>query len=743
MKGLNKIFGWLLLLPAVLPLIYIDGILYPYVAPKTLLLRAFSLIAGAIFVFLVFSGERCYWERLRSKIAWIPGALLAVAFLTSALGKDFYRSFWSTFERGDGLLTLASVVLFFYLILLYADRKFLTNLFKITALVGTLAASYAFFQWIQSSTGIDLPLIEEPRGRFGGTFGNAAFLAGYLGMTLFSALAYASQSEKWRRTAYGSAVLQGFVIFLTATRGAMLALIIVGIIALIYIAKSGLGRWRGVARWALTAAVFLAVLFFFFKAQIAKIPFEPVSRLASISLEDSGVSNRLFVWKNLLGEGLKSPLTGYGAEHIEFLFNRVYVPGAVAEEWFDRSHNSFLDYFLQYGIAGLLLYAILIFFLGFIGWKLWRAGEGLGIYFAAAAVVYAVNNFFVFDTAMSLWLLFVFFAAALVYSSRSEPSSAFSFPKSRIVGACLPVGRVILGIAILYMIIPVSINPYRANALLAKGYVSHISDAKSAVALMEQGLALGTYANLEYGYQVYVMYTERQVNMLEGEERLTAYRYTEKTLSDNLKRFSYDARTAIYLAHVIDLAPPEAVRDEALLKNALLRAIELSPKRIQPYYLLANMSIRKGDLAVSKEEKARFYEEAVAVLSIYAGDAPKDAEPRFIIANLYVLAGNSAKAAEWAEKGRVLYEENGGGLNSARRAAMYYIGTEEWPKALRFMEDVVNKEPEDLASTYNLAKLYFMTGNRERALQIVKQLMVQKPGLVETDPVFLKAIKLN
>ena len=59
------------------------------------------------------------------------------------------------------------------------------------------------------------------------------------------------------------------------------------------------------------------------------------------------------------------------------------------------------------------------------------------------------------------------------------------------------------------------------------------------------------------------------------------------------------------------------------------------------------------------------------------------------------------------------------------------------------MEDVVNKEPEDLASAYNLAKLYFLTGNRKRALQIVKQLMVQKPGLVETDPVFLKAIGPN
>src|SRR3989344_5219351 len=98
-----KWFPWLLLAPAVLPLIYVDGLLYPYVAPKTLLFRALGIIVLAAFTYLALSGREFYWSRLRQRLAWIPAALLFVAYATSLLGVDFYHSFWSVYDRGDGL----------------------------------------------------------------------------------------------------------------------------------------------------------------------------------------------------------------------------------------------------------------------------------------------------------------------------------------------------------------------------------------------------------------------------------------------------------------------------------------------------------------------------------------------------------------------------------------------------------------------------------------------------------------
>ena len=103
--------------------------LYPFVAPKTLLFRALGIVVLAAFFYLAFSGRELYWGRLRNKLSWIPAALLVVAYAMSLLGVDFYHSFWSVYDRGDGLLTLTTAVVFFYSTLLFVDRNFLPRLF--------------------------------------------------------------------------------------------------------------------------------------------------------------------------------------------------------------------------------------------------------------------------------------------------------------------------------------------------------------------------------------------------------------------------------------------------------------------------------------------------------------------------------------------------------------------------------------------------------------------------------------
>jgi len=90
---ITRLLHWLLLAPAVLPLVYVNGLLYPFVAPKTLLFRALGIVALAAFCYLAFSGREFYWSRLRNKLAWIPAALLVVAYATSLIGVDFYHGF--------------------------------------------------------------------------------------------------------------------------------------------------------------------------------------------------------------------------------------------------------------------------------------------------------------------------------------------------------------------------------------------------------------------------------------------------------------------------------------------------------------------------------------------------------------------------------------------------------------------------------------------------------------------------
>src|SRR5262249_36912683 len=123
-RHVQRALDCLLLAPALLPLLYPRGFLYPHMLPKVLAFRSLGILVLAALLFLVFARKELHFERLRQKIAWIPAALLAVAYLTSIAGADFYRSFWSNLERGDGLLTFTVAVLFFYAILLHADARF-------------------------------------------------------------------------------------------------------------------------------------------------------------------------------------------------------------------------------------------------------------------------------------------------------------------------------------------------------------------------------------------------------------------------------------------------------------------------------------------------------------------------------------------------------------------------------------------------------------------------------------------
>ncbi len=725
-----RFFHWLLLAPAFLPLIYIDGLLYPFVAPKTLLFRALGIIALAAFCYLALSGREFYWSRLRAKLTWIPAALLFVAYGTSILGTDFYRSFWSIYDRGDGLLTLTIAVLLFYFVLLFADKAFLRRIFTVVAWVATAVSLYVVFQWLGNISGINFVFIEESRGRIGGTLGNAAFLAGYLGMTVWATLAVAGESKGvWRKVYYGAAALQFVAIILAATRGTLLALLVVGFATLLSLAWKGGGRMRLGSRIGLTGIIVVVAVFIGFRAQLSESPFEPVRRVASVSLADPTVSSRLFIWQHVFAEGLKSPLTGYGAEHIEMIFDRVYDPGAILEQWFDRTHNAFLDYFVQFGILGTILYAGIIGALAYTGTTLFRRGERYGVYLLLLAGTYGIQNFFVFDTAMTLWLLLAVLAAAIAYGSSSTPVSLrFSMPR-RV--------SLVAAVAILALLYPVSIQPLRANLLLAKGYTNHVIDVDRAISAFQRGLSLHTYADVEYGYQAYSMYTDHQQTMLAGQERMDAYRYALATLTKNYENYPYDARTATYLAHVLDSAPDGEAVDETFLRLVLTRAIELSPKRAQANYILANIALKKGDQAAKASERNQYYREAIDMLEEYTSHVPRFSEPRFILASLYFVVGDKVSAKRWADEGLSLYKGN---TDTARKALRYYIAAEDWPNVRRFLSDIVAADHTDYPSLYDLAKAELLTGNRERALEIVQELRLKAPGLVEEDPVFLKSL---
>ncbi|MEK7086623.1 MAG: O-antigen ligase family protein [Patescibacteria group bacterium] len=761
MMRLRQTFLLLLIVPAVLPLVYISGILYPYITPKTFLLQGSGILALALFAYLALRGQAFFYERLRAPATWLPALLLLVAYLTSYFGIGFYHSFWGLFERGDGLLTSTIITSFFYLILLSADRAFLDTLAKVITVVAGTVAAIAVLQWVTTMLGEKAAFLPPITGRIGSTFGNAAFLAGYLGMSLFVMLSLIrDSSELWRRIGKVSAILSVLAIVFAATRGTILALAGAGVVALVLVAWRGeaktiaplrrdgspdissdemyRGKARKNARYGLVALVVVAGLFFMFRAELAQSRFEPVRRVASISLQDGTVSSRLFVWSKITTEALQHPFSGYGTEHIAQLFDKVYDPSKISEQWFDRSHNAFLDYLAQYGVFGLALYLALIIAFASYALKLYRREEGNqsiltnpGLLFFLLILTYAVQNFFVFDTPLSLWLLYALFALLIV-----KLSDVPATPMSRNLPSFVPWA---VSGAVVLVSIPAIVLPLYANVLLTKGYLSHLVDVNRANAYFERGLALDTYADLEYGYQAYSMYTDHQAIQLSGKNRVAAYDYAFSLLSANFKKYSYDARTATYLGHVLDTAPPEVSVDDMFEANVLARAIELSPLRAQAWYMLANIALRKADaLPAGDARKEKWYREAIGLLEAYAVKEPALPVPRYTLVTLYYNLGDTAAAKKWADEAYPLYTTPDAA--AATPAVKYYLAIGDWQRAVKFLTDLVADDPANYDTLYDLAKVNYLAGDPATALRIVERLRKENPEILPTDPNFLSAI---
>ncbi len=721
MNYIERTYPWLLLSPVILPVVMWSGVIYPYLVPKTLLFYTLSLVAFGIFGILVAHGRAFYWSRLARWETWIPGMLLALAYVSSAQGLDFYRSFWSLFIRGDGLLMLTCAVGSFYLILLSADRKFFERLVQSAAVVGSFVAIYGIGEWIIGG------------GRIGSLLGNAAFFAGYLGISFFATM-YAAQKLRpsWQYGAYSGAVLQIIAIILTATRGTILALVVAGVVTLVYLAVKGEGRKRIWSGGAIVTLVVIGGIFFSFRDQLKTIPFEPVARIASISLSDGTVSSRLFIWKNMVAEIEKKSWLGVGAEHIDTLFNRFYDPSQIYEEWFDRSHNAFLDYAAQYGIAGALLYMALIGTFFTAAMRLMRRERRIAGIFILLAIAYAIQNFFVFDTISSFWLMMALLASLLAVSLKDTHLEVLPLP-TWTRGASW-----IFAAILFYLIIPVAIRPAIAAYDLAHAYIYILTDVPKEVRFLSHGFAQGTYGDLEYGYQVYDMYVNIQTSVLTGNAHVDAYQAALSILSKNFDRYTYDGRTALYLAHVLSLAPERVTIDHSLLSAALARSIETSPKRSQSWYILANLSINNANIyQPGTKERIAGYAAARDILRKYIALVPTLSAPYFVLAQLLYASGMEKDALTEASLGKEYYTED---LETAHRAADLYVNLKDWQNARFFLSEVVKLSPKDYVSLYDLAKVTYLNGDPAAADALVVELRTQDQAILGTDQNFMNAI---
>jgi O-antigen ligase len=491
-EKLKKIARYLLLAIAVTPLLYVNGWYYPFIVPKVLFFRTIIEVVLALTLLLWSTNAlRIDTSIFKRWYGVLPLVFLITSSLSAIFGIDPYHSFWSSFSRMDGILTLLHVVIFFYLILFFFRDKEWNLFFKITVVTGILSALYALGQKA------GLPFITRSGiARVEGTIGNASFLASYLGIIFFLTIRWLRQVRKgspWYFFLIAGIGVELLAIYFTETRGTILALLGALVIFLIYKAKEGKGRIRSLSVGILIFIVLFGALGYVNRAKLLESKFALVQRLASAAtLEDVTTRSRLFIWKESLAHVGEHPLLGVGMENFEYVYNGFYDPQIITEEWFDRSHNVYVDNLIQNGVVGLAVYLSVLGGAFYFAYRLFKE-KGAGEYlFFLLLVTYAVQNFFVFDTISTFFLFFVVYAY-LIRAHFNEKEIAAPRPVFLQYGLLL--GALLIIISGYWW----NILPLRANRALAKGYVYQLVDVPLSNKTFKEGLALGTFANLEYG----------------------------------------------------------------------------------------------------------------------------------------------------------------------------------------------------------------------------------------------------
>ena len=253
----------------------------------------------------------------------------------------------------DSLQTGLLVVVFVLFSIVFESsvktRRQLDVVIALLVVSGGLVALYGIYQYISGITGdaswVDTDMFSDIRTRVFSTLGNPNVLSEYLLLVIPFACAGVLAAKHW----FVKIIFLGFsgvmllCMLLTYSRGGWLALLIAAMLFLVI--------WD--RRFIILGIVGIAALFFI-------LPETIVSRFTSIgNIQDSSTSYRLAIWIGTLSMLSDYWLCGVGPGISAF--NKTYPLYSQNAIIAPHSHNLFLQIVCEMGIAGLIVFFIILY----------------------------------------------------------------------------------------------------------------------------------------------------------------------------------------------------------------------------------------------------------------------------------------------------------------------------------------------------------------------------------------------
>ena len=611
------IFAGLFAVPLI-PFLVSSSFFFPFITTKAFAWRIIVEVIFAAWVLLALLDEN--YRPRKSFMLYALLFFLGVVGLSTLFSVDIAKSFWSNFERMEGYISLLHLGAFFVVISSVFREVDWKRWWNTSLAASALMVVYALFQLA------GVIVIRQGGARVDGTFGNATYLAVYMLIHIFitALFLYRSRKDSTMRWVYTLLILgQVVTLYYTATRGAILGLL--GgllIVALLNIRNKEDKTIRKLSAGSLAAIMLLAGGFWLMKDTNFVRESPVLSRFSSISATELQSGGRSFVWPMAI-EGFKErPIFGWGQENFVYVFQKYYQAEMYRlEPWFDRAHNTYLDWLVAAGLLGVLGYLSLYIITLYL---IWRTDNNFShvekSIITGLLAAYAFHNLFVFDHLISYIL---FFSLLAYVQSREENILAknIRLPELWVKSVALPA------IAILFLL---QFYFWNVKPLIANIY---LIEALKSIQLQEFESA-GDYLAKAYGASAagrpeIVQHTANNAifiltSGIPLQKKNEFYAFAKSAVLKEVENHPNEAKVELLAGSFLSAT---GLHDESLMH--LEKAKSLMPAKQLVYFelgaLYINMNERLKALEVFKTayDLAPGYQEAKIIYligAIYAGD---------------------------------------------------------------------------------------------------------------------------
>lgn len=447
-----------------LPFFFSSEILYGTANAK------FFWVIGLAVTTFVIAGVQLLknGEAQFTKSFWLPAALVLVLGLhivSAYTGVFPERSWWSDILRATGVLYLVHIFTFGLLVGLFAQktdwsiiRRGLVlggGLFALGTIVGVGGLGY-------EGGFLGLPFRQE-----GFVFGNSTFAGTYLVLVVMLGLIellHSWSTPRWRNILLGGIFLilasptllniREFVLSggdpLALMGAARTSSVTIYTFLVFFAGWFALGHsiFTKVRGWLRTIWASLFLLGISIGIALLFVPGSFVQK----QYVDLSSAARIIVWESGVEAVQDKPVFGWGPENFNQAFeahhdSRLYLKENLAEIWFDRAHNVFVDTLVSLGWAGILGISVVLIIFGIIVVRAFRKGviSSLEAVLLLALVPVHVTQLQTgFDTLGSYLVLALIFGYG-VYLEQVGSITKITLPSyvARSLGVLLLIGAVV------------------------------------------------------------------------------------------------------------------------------------------------------------------------------------------------------------------------------------------------------------------------------------------------------------